>query len=359
MKKYLILLVFLGTFELVLAQVTYVMHYLPTLSMAQVASYKGYDMIIPDHEVINNSPESLRKMLRDNPDLQILAYVNKIEWHDPMYRDKPWSLKMVAELEKYPKWFMRDLAGQKLEFWPGTVLMNCRLDCPRYIIKGKSYSYVEYFTERYIEDIIGAYKREGIKLDGILDDELLKFISFIGNFGKNRNGIDSDGDGIQDDLSELDRNWRLGNAYFLKTVRETMGPDFVIAGNGGHGFYMEYCSIKQMEYFSEIHLNEADKLTEAWPENMRNAAGMAYALFNARTDNYGYKDNWFFTLCSSMLLDNVLFSHGQNMPYDKKYELHLGDPIGSSYQENGIYVRLFQKGKVYVDPVAKTARVER
>lgn len=359
MKKILVLLAFLGTFGSLFAQVSAVLHYLPTLSQAQVASYKGYDIIIPDHEVINNSPESLRQMRRDNPDLMILAYVNKIEWHDPMFNDKPWSLKMVAEFKKYPKWFMRGTDGQKLEFWEKTTLMNCRLDCPRYTINGKSYSYIEYFTERYIEDIIGAYQRAGIRLDGILDDELLKSISFIGHYGNNHSGVDSNGDGVSDDANELDRQWRLGNAYFLNAVREAMGHDFMIIGNGGHGYYMQWCNGKQMEYFPEIYLNENDKLTEAWPENMKHATGMEYAFFNARANAYGKKDNWYFSLCSSVLLDNVIFSHGQNMPYDKKYELHLGNAQGKFYQENGIFIRKFQNGTVIVDPIAKTARVEK
>lgn len=359
MKKIASLLVIMLFSELIFAQVTAVLHYLPTLSDAQVTSYKGYDFIIPDHEVINNSPEALRQMRRDNPDLMILAYVNKIEWHSPMFNDKPWSLKMVAELKKYPKWFLKGTDGKNLEFWQGTVLMNCRLDCPRYNINGQSYSYIEFFTERYIKDIIGAYKKAGIKLNGILDDELLKSISFIGHYSHNYNGIDSDEDGINDDSAELDKQWRLGNAYFLKTVREAMGNDFMIIGNGGHGYYLDWCNGKQMEYFPEVYLNENDHLTEAWAENMNNAAGMKYAFFNARANAYGKTDNWQFSLCSTMLLDNVIFSHGQNMSYDKKYELHLGNARGATYQENGIYKRRFQNGIVCVDPVAKKGWIEK
>lgn len=266
---------------------------------------------------------------------------------------------MTEELNKYPKWFLRGTDGQKLEFWPGTVLMNCRLDCPRYNIDGKSYSYIEFFTERYIKDIIGAYRKAGIKLDGILDDELLKSISFIGNYGKNRHGIDSDGDGLNDNPEELNRQWRLGNAYFLKTIRKMMGQNFIIIGNGGHGFYMDYCNGKEMEYFPEIFLNEDDKTFEAWPENMQNASGMEMAIFNARANAYGKIDNWFYSLCSSVILDNVIFSHGQNMPYDKKYELHLGDPLGPYFQSDGYFVRKFQNGTVYVNPSTKIARIER
>ena len=360
MKKLFFIAIF-AIFSLGVAaqQITAVHHYLPTLSEYQAQSYIGYDFFIPDHEVIFNSPNIIKQMRQENPGLLILVYVNKIEWHSPMYPDKPWSLNMVRELKKHPRWFMRDLSGRNLEFWPKTVLMNCRLDCPKEIINGKYYSYIEWFTERYIQDVIGAYKRAGIRLDGILDDELLKMISFIGNYGQNRNGIDCDGDLINDDRYELDRQWRLGNEYFLSEVRRVMGPEFIIIGNGGHGYYMKNCNGKEFEHFSEIFQNENDKLTEAWPENMNHAAGMEICIFNARTDNYGYKDNWLFTLCSAMLLDNVIFSHGQNMPYDEKYNLHLGKPLGPHYQVGNVVSRKFQNGTVNVNPVTKKAWVEK
>ncbi len=359
MKKLMFLAIMIMAVASVWGQKTYVMHYLPILTEKQAESYKGYDLIIPDHEVINTSSEQLRKMRRDNPDLKILAYVNKIEWHDPMFSDKPWSLKMVYELKKYPNWFLRGTDGKKLEFWPGTVLMNCRLDCPRYNIGGKSYNYIEWFTERYIKDIIDAYERAGIKLDGILDDELLKSISFIGSYGKNT-GVDGNDDKITDDGDELDRNWRLGNAYFLNAVRQKMGPDFLIIGNGGHGYYMDWCQGKQFEYFPEVYLNESDNQTEAWPENMRNASGMRLALFNARTNSGERTDNWFFTICSSMLLDNTWFSFGQNTSYKKDYKLNLGLPLGVYQQdEKGTFIRSFQNGTIYVNPVSKKAWVEK
>ena len=356
----MLLIAILASLSLLLnAQKTAVHHYLPILTTQQVSNYYGYDVIIVDPEVIYTSVDNLRLMREANPNLIILVYSNKIEWYDPMFNDKPWELRMLAELKKYPKWFLQDTAGKTLEFWPGTVLMNCRLDCPKYLIDGKSYSYVEYFTERYLKDVIGAYKRANIKLDGILDDELFKSISFVGNYGRNKNGIDSNGDRQNDEPIELNRQWRLGNAYFLNAVRETMGNKFIITGNGGHGFYMQWCNGKMFEYFPEKYLNESDKRLEAWPENMCNASGMKISIFNARADSYGQKDNWFFTLCSVMLIDGAIFSHGQNQPYNKKYNLNLGKPLGSYYGENDVYRRKFQNGTVVVDPFTKMARIEK
>lgn len=343
MKKILILFSFLLISLGAWTQKTYVMHYLPGLSQEQAESYQGYDMVIVDHEVINTSVGSLHYLRRLNPKIKILAYVEKMQWHNPMFPDKPWSLDVVAYLENFPKWFLFDPQGKNLTFWPGTVMMNIRLDGWRYNIAGKTYSYIEWFTERYLEDIIGAYERAGIKLDGILDDDLFKDISFM------EKGVDSNFDGKKDNYSELDRQWRLGNEYFLKKVRQKMGYDFLIIGNGGHGFYMNVCDGKQFEHFPEVYIG-------SWFDNLNNASGMKIALFNARDKNL---DNWMFTLCSSMLLDNTWFSYGQNTPYEDKYDLKLGHPLGFFYEEPGGFARRFENGIVHVDPYNDRGWVEK
>lgn len=321
------------------AQKTYVLHYLPILNHEQAEAYTGYDGIVVDHEVINTSVIELKYMRTVNPDLKIFVYSEKMQWHNPMFPDKPWSMWMVGALKKYPRWFLRDPKGNNLCFWPGTVMMDCRLNGYRYKINGKSYNYIEYFTEKYIQDIIASYQKNGIKLDGVLDDDLLKEISFLSG------GVDANRDGLEDEAVELNRQWRLGNAYFLKKVRQMMGPDFIIIGNGGHGYYMDYCTGKQMEKFPETFIGN-------WSQNLTNASGMKIAFFNART---GSEDNWMFTICSSMLLDNTWFSQGQNTPYDKKYNLQLGSAEGPSYQESTGYARKFQNGIIHVDPVNEKA----
>lgn len=339
MKKIIFLVYLTLSLGQIMAQKTYVMHYLPVLNYEQARSYKGYDCIVVDHEVINTSAPMLRYMKSVNPNLIIMVYSEKMQWHWPMFPDKPWSIKMVNTLKKYPKWFLLDTNGENLKFWPGTIMMNCKTDCPRYLINGKSYNYIEYFSERYIKDIIASYKKEGIKLNGILDDDLFKEITFLNG------SIDSNHDGLEDEPAELNRQWRLGNAYFLEQVRNTMGKDFIIIGNGGHGYYMNVCNGKQMENFPETFIGD-------WYTNMTNAGGMKLAFFNARTGN---KDNWLFTLCSSMLLDNVYFSQGQNTPYDNKFNLHLGRPLEKSFSQDGLYLRKFQNGTIYVNPETEKA----
>jgi hypothetical protein len=66
------------------------------------------------------------------------------------------------------------------------------------------------------------------------------------------------------------------------------------------------------------------------------------------------KGNWFFALCSAMLLDNVYFSDRQNTPYRKEYKIPLGRPLekqADSFKKNlPLYSRRFEKGIVHVAP---------
>ena len=54
-----------------------------------------------------------------------------------------------------------------------------------------------------------------------------------------------------------------------------------------------------------------------------------------------------------------IFSDGQNTPYNEKYNLHLGEPIGTHYQEETGIARKFQNGIVHVDPSTEKAWIER
>jgi len=66
-----------------------------------------------------------------------------------------------------------------------------------------------------------------------------------------------------------------------------------------------------------------------------------------------------FTLGSSMLIDDVFFSQGQNTPYDKKYNLHLGKPLGKFFLDSLGFARKFQNGTLHVNPNDNKAWIEK
>jgi len=327
------------------AQKTAVHWYLPTMSLEEAGRLKGYDLIMVDPELVFNNRESLNVLRADNPRLKIYCYFNAVEWFNPMWPDKPWSKNIVAFLDKKDEWFLKGKDGRRLTFWTGMQTMNCRPDCPKLPVysENKKISYIEFITDRFINDILKEYR-----FDGVIMDNLWNKIHWLGKYGVNKSGFDY-GSLPDKDSTALNRLWKQGMDYSLNEIKKFGGPDFVIIGNPGHLSYPQ-CSGKMFENFPEIYLNEADTLYQAWYENLNNASAFkGPCIFNACADNY------FFTLCSTMLLDNVYFSYLQNTKYESKYDLELGRSLALAQADNGLYRRAYEKGIVFVDPLFKKA----
>ena len=359
MKKFVLVailaIISLGT----RAQITGVLHYLPTMSDFQAKSYAHYDMITVDPEVIFNSPDALKLLRRENPSIKIFLYVNITEWYVPMFPDKPWSIYILKELEKHEGWWLHGTDRKRIEFWHGTNTMNLSINGFKVKIGGKKVTYVEYITEHLIKDVIDEFKRQGIRLDGAHFDQVLpKPFDWLGHYGINHSGLDANGDGKEDQAGSANIAWRLGMQYCMEKVRDSQGQDFVIIANGGNGFFLKsnsgkvLCNGKQFEDFPDKYLDEGDAQTGGWLTNMNNASNLDLVMFNAR------KDNWLFTIASAMLLDNVIFAYIQNSPYEDKFNLHLGDAKGKFTQAGPTYLREYQNGIVYVNPFEKKAWIK-
>lgn len=326
---------------------TYVMWYLPTLSMETAKTLVGYDQFIGDPEVFGQSADAIKWLREQNPEMEFYCYFNPVEWFDPMFSDKPWSLKMVEFLNTKPAWWLKGTNGERISFWTGMNTMNCAIDCKKYSINGTRQNYLEYTTGEFIKLL-----RKYPYLKGVLIDNLWSEVSWLGNYGKNIWGIDRDEDGKNDDPFELNLAWRRGLDYCINKLRSYGGSEFIIIGNPGNLDYTK-CNGKQFENFPEIYLDEKDEKYEAWYKNLNHANYLKGPnFFNARADNY------FFTLCSAALLDNASFSYLQNTPYDPKYKLNLGTPLRDADSAGEIVSRKFKNGELFVNPSLKTAWVK-
>lgn len=345
MKKYIITLLWLAA-SLALAQQTAVHWYLPTLKINEAKTLKGYDCFIGDPEVFFSSPLAIDLLKQENPGIKLLCYFNPTEWFNPMFPDKPWSIKVVDFLNKVPQWWLKGTDGKRISFWPGMQTMNCSSECPKMEINGVKMNYMEFISQVFIDNILKKHK-----FDGIVDDNDWIKIFWLGHRKPNEHGICLRDNGIKTDSAEADNSWKQGRAYFDEAVRKAMGPDFIIIGNPANLDYLNACNGKIFENFSDIYVNEKDTIYQAWYDNLNEATQMKIAIFNAR------KDNAWFTLCSSMLLNNVIFSYSQNAPYDSSWALDLGRPTGAAFPAGPEYCRQFQNGTVYVNPLLQTARI--
>lgn len=339
----------LALFSLAQAQVTVVYHYLPTLSLEQAESYRGYDRIVVDPEAPFSSPRALEKMRRDNPNLLVLCYINVAEIFDPMFPDKPWSNKMLEFYSDMDKLWLRGVDGNRISFWPGMKTLNCAIDAPRVPFRGKMVNHVEFLSIVFTESILKNYA-----FDGVVGDNAWDKGYWLGHYGNNQFGVDRNNDGVRDDSLSFDTAWKLGVQYFISEIRRFGGPNYLIIGNPANLSYMVLVNGKNFEHFPDIYVNELDSLFEAWYDNLRMAAAMPIAIFNSR---YNDPKNTWFTLLSSQLLDNVWFADAQNTAYDARWKLELGKPLGEYVEFGKEVVREFENGRLFVNPGLQTGRI--
>ncbi|MDP2943995.1 MAG: putative glycoside hydrolase [bacterium] len=326
--------------------------FLPKMSLEQAHQLKGYDMVTVDPEVVFNNRESLDALRADNPKIKILCYFNCNEWFFPMFPDKPWSMNIVDYLDKQEEWFLHGKDDQRLTFWVDeisgkkTYTMNCRIDCPKVSVYSadKKISYVEFIAQRLIDDVLKSYSFDGVEWDNLWPE-----IHWLGMYKTNKSGMKYESLPDNDSIS-LNMRWRDGINYAINEVKKFGGENFLIIGNPGNLSFGKING-KKVEGFPEYYLNEADTVYHAWFESMNTASVFSPGpcIFNARAENY------FFTICSVMLLDNVYFSYLQNTKYESKYELGLGSPMALSQIEKGVATRRYENGTVFVNPALEKA----
>jgi len=350
MKKLIFFVWLSATCSVVMAQTTVLLHYLPTFSRENAVKSVGYDNIVVDPDVffLPERVKNLNWLQEQNPKIKILAYANPIEMFVPAYSDKPWSINLLEFLKQIPEWWLRDVDGNIASFWPGTKMLNCSINLKPVKINGQSMNYIEFFSDTYISSVL----KNNPCITGMVGDNIWDEGVYWMRRWKDNGLIDLNNDGMADDSASIDRAWSAGLAYFLDQVRQNMGPEFTIISNPANSKFKESVSGKMMEDFSDRFMNEKDSIYDAWYENLALTDSLSGPfIFNARPDNY-----WF-TLCSTMLADNVWFSYAKNTPYDKKWELHLGKPLARRVQVREIVFRLYENGTVYVNPRDRTAWV--
>lgn len=333
MKKNLIILFLLTALTASLtAQKTAILWYLPTMSEFQALSIAKHDLAILDLENIFNNNEQIDLIIAKNPDIKLLIYWNLVEWFDPMFSDKPWSIKVLAELKERPEYWLKQSDGRPVYFWPGMKMINITEKCP--IVKGQNYR--EFILERLWPIL------EDKRFSGIVYDNAWTNIDWLARFNGNQD-IDADLNGKADDPQVLNSAYQREVRRFIKEVGDRMGKKFIMIANPGNLSYLDILDGKIFENFPDRTLG--DRHNDSWDINMAYAKnGKSYNIINARPDNL------FFSLCSAMLLDEAYIAWKQNEPWHDFYHLDLGKAIdeGKEIRPN-VYQRNFENGLVEVD----------
>lgn len=343
MKKILIFL-FLALASSSYGQKMCVNWFLPTLDPIQAMNIAKFDLIVLDYENKFNNSESIDLILQNNPQAEILYYWNYVEWFRPMFPDKPWSIKMLAELEKRPEYWLKQANKKPVVFWPGMEMVNVTDRCPK--VKGKSYQ--EFITKHLIDDILSDPRCKGIYLDNIWAS-----LDWLAKYGQNKS-IDANNDGKADNPAELNAAYLHEARKFITEIRKAKGKDFIIISNPINATLLDLLSGKNVENFQDTQLG--DIKNGGWDITMTYADnGKKYNIFNSRPNNL------FFTTCSALLLNDVYVSFKQNTFWNDDYDLKLGKALKKKEavaDSLTIWQREYENGTVIVNATLGKAKIK-
>lgn len=291
------------------------------LTEVEARELAKWDLVVLDMEIQHRRPDLIRKMRVWNPDIMILVYItpqeivrNAVSSFSNMRRE------LVSGVSS--EWYLRDSAGKRLSWWPGTYIFNVSNKAP--IHDGKRLN--TYIVDFVVDELLSTNLWDGVFYDNAWDG----IVHFVGS------DVDYDLDGTVD--TNLDATWQEGMRYIYAETRRRAPADTVLVGNGTSRAYRDDLDGNMLENF----------IPGAWTNTMNTYAfndGVGrYNIINANTGNNGGGKTSYqamrFGLGSTLLQDGYYSydfgdqEHGQLWYYDE-YDIDLGNPTSPSVSSEG------------------------
>ncbi len=313
-----------------------------------------WDLLILDMELQYRDYSLLKKIRQWNPDIIMLVYITPQEIRQDAANSFSYMRKkFVSGISD--KWYLKNSKGQKLNWWPGTYLLNVTEEVP--YSGGKGFN--KYLAEFVTDELLSTGLWDGVFYDNAWDN----ITYFAGT------DIDLDLDGKKD--SWLDQKWQTGMKSLYNQTRELAGEDYLIVGNNETTKYNEELNGMILENFE---VGKWEHYMERYDFNENNRVRPRINIINANTANKDIKGEQYqkmrFGLTSTLLEDGYYSfdygdkNHGQLWWYDE-YDIDLGKAIsksssGKEYDEykEDMWRRDFANGLALVNSTASTKQVD-
>jgi hypothetical protein len=315
-----------------------------------------WDIIVLDADQQARYPARVRKIRELNPAIKILAYLPSEEIANARFSEPPEYpfAKLANQIQE--NWYLKDPAGQKAYFWPGSALLNVTDKGP---VGANGKRWNEFLGVFIREEIMSSGLWDGVFLDNTFDG--------ISHFAKGP--IDLDRDGRADDPATADASWREGMRKLLRVIRE-QNPNAIMMGNGG-AYYADHLHGAFFERFPSWSWGPNWK--EFRDTISRNRAP-SYTSLNVNTDNQERPNDYRlmrYGLGSALVgggaysFDMGDYNHNRLWWYDE-YEVPLGSPRADAQILGGatgggtspaVWARSFDRGMVLVNSTSKVQRV--
>lgn len=341
-------------------------------SPAQIEILSRFDVLALDVDFPKDNPGAFEYFRSVNPDIVLLGFipVNGVVIEAQYYATDRTHYKYFQKLEAN-NWWLRDTQGGIIADWPTKGSANLTEDCPR--VQGQTFA--DWFPQFVGEEV---WKNGTSGWDGLFLDDVWATINWLNTVVEYP--IDADGNGVPDAGPTLDAKWDAGNELIVQRVRQLVGPDAILIGNGPTDYYSDLNGVMVEDFPYEGPVDQDNIHYYAWNHWMFNRSG-AYML---ALDNFlsapgpittinsggpGTRDEpdrtaYFerhkrFTLASALLgdgyysLDEGWSDHASTW-WEPEYDIYLGDPLGDAYtvDNNGVTIwrRDYEAAIVVVNP---------
>jgi len=315
-----------------------------------------WDVVILDMDQQVRYPDRVKKLKRLNPNIKILAYISSANIAAARFVEEknfP-GYKLAHSISD--GWYMHR-GSERVGFWVGAWLLNATDQAPR---DSGGRQWIDFLPQFIDDELMSTGLWDGV----FLDDALPGATWFVGG------GLDMNGDGRADSDNDVNAAWARGWAQMAKNLRNRLGNDALIMGNGS----AQYASVTNgilfesfpnygwiqgfKDYQTSYHYNNKPSITTINSnannvnnptdyQTMRLGLGTSMLANGYYAFDYGPKD------------------HGQTWWYDE-YDAKLGaptglptllEPKGQKGIVEGIWWRDYENGAVIVNSTRQSQRI--
>lgn len=329
-----------------------------------------WDVLILDVETAFYSRKRLEYIKELNPDIKLLAYFSPTDNRTDSASLDEGNVhqKLGVAFGENPEWILKDSQGNPVQWWPGNYIFNLTKVAPKGSATDRRYAsyFPEFIQDNIIEDTIW---------DGVFYDNLWEGLAWVNE------DIDIDGDGIADDPTEIDTEWKKGMRTILSRTKERAKESgrkkFIVTGNGGvlYNEQVNGIGFEHFPYSNYTNYDWSDALGH-YDFILSDALTPQYAFLNTNTGNKNTPEDYQlfrYGLITALLNDGHYSfdmgdgSHTQRWWYDE-YEISLGEPISGAFnvldtdnptkKQEGVWRRDYESVIVLVNSTNKKQKVK-
>jgi hypothetical protein len=196
----------------------------------EVQELAKWDVLVLDKDFPYHNPGAIAQIRAVNPEIVILGYI-------PI--NGPWltGYQRPVGTVDYKFWegvsngdfWLYNAAGGVVSDWPGKGSTNLTPNSP---VNSQGQKYWRWFAH-FVDDVMWEHGQS--EWDGIFLDDVWTRISWLNSIIPSP--IDSNRDGTADTAAELDAWWTAANDSCTALLRQLVGPDVPIIGNGANTFF--------------------------------------------------------------------------------------------------------------------------